>query len=258
MAEAHGRDHALARPEPHVRGEGVGEAFHEESRRDEQHDGRRHLCADQQTTQPRTSASVGSSSGAGPKRQRSAIRSLQRGCEPEQQAAAIDTIAMKATVPVSTDVSSRLACSAGKNDGSTSDVQSASRRPQAPPPMPRSGLSVSSWRTRRDRPAPSASRTAISRSRAIARETRRPATFAQAMTRTSPTAPSESRQGCNHRLEIWRQSGMAQRDHRPRLGRRGQRAAVRLRIGLRESCGEPRHLRLCVDERARRSEAGNK
>ncbi len=50
---------------------------------------------------------------------------------------------------------------------------------------------------------------------------------------------------------------MAQRDHRPRLGRRGQRAAVRLRIGLRESYGEPRHLRLCVDERARRSEAGD-
>ena len=66
---------------------------------------------------------------------------------------------------------------------------------EAPPAIARSALSVSSWRTSRPRPAPSAARTAISGCRAppFARACRF-ATFAQAMSSTNPTAPEQHEQ----------------------------------------------------------------
>ena len=64
-----------------------------------------------------------------------------------------------------------------------------SARPRTPPSNPRSTASTSSWRTMRQRDAPSARRTAISRARCAARESSRLATFAQAISRTKPTAP---------------------------------------------------------------------
>ena len=51
-------------------------------------------------------------------------------------------------------------------------------------------LSIISWRTSRQRLAPSAARMPISRSRAVARASSRFATFAHAMSSTIPTAPS--------------------------------------------------------------------
>ena len=50
-------------------------------------------------------------------------------------------------------------------------------------------LSVNSCRTMRPRPAPIAARSAISRLRAVARTSRRLATFAHAISSTKPTAP---------------------------------------------------------------------
>ncbi len=56
-------------------------------------------------------------------------------------------------------------------------------------------LSVSSWRMSRDGPPPSAWRSAISRARAVARVSRRLATFAHAMSKTSATAPNRNNNG---------------------------------------------------------------
>ena len=66
----------------------------------------------------------------------------------------------------------------------------ASTRPAAAAVSASTVLSVSSWRTMRPRPAPSAVRTAISRPRAAPRASSRFATLPHAIRSTSPTAPS--------------------------------------------------------------------
>ena len=53
---------------------------------------------------------------------------------------------------------------------------------------------MSSWRTMRPRPAPRAERMANSRWRPVARTSRRLATLAQAISNTSPQAPSQHEQ----------------------------------------------------------------
>ncbi|HSE38622.1 MAG TPA: hypothetical protein VLG74_15070, partial [Blastocatellia bacterium] len=67
----------------------------------------------------------------------------------------------------------------------------ASKNPKAPPAIDSSVLSVSSCRIKRPRPAPSAARIAISRSRRINRARVRFATLAQAISKTSPAVPSK-------------------------------------------------------------------
>ena len=71
----------------------------------------------------------------------------------------------------------------------------ASKAPQAAPAAARTRLSARSWRMRRRRDAPRASRTAISRWRTCARATIRLAMFAQAMRSTSAEIPSRSHRG---------------------------------------------------------------
>ena len=65
-------------------------------------------------------------------------------------------------------------------------------RPKRPPKPESITLSVSTWRAMRPRPAPSALRTAISRSRPADRASMRPATFAQPTNNTKPTAASRT------------------------------------------------------------------
>ena len=65
----------------------------------------------------------------------------------------------------------------------------ASRTPVTPPPAASTPPSISNWRVSRKRDAPSATRTAISRSRTAARASIRFATFAHAISKTNPTAP---------------------------------------------------------------------
>src|SRR5690349_8569484 len=69
----------------------------------------------------------------------------------------------------------------------------ASPNPSRPPARDRTRLSVRSWRAKRNRPAPSAVRTANSRWRPQALTRSRFATLAQAMSRTTPTAAKRSR-----------------------------------------------------------------
>ena len=65
-------------------------------------------------------------------------------------------------------------------------VAAASARPSTPPVPVTTRLSVSSCRSTRSRPAPSAMRTAISRRRTIARASRRLVRFAHAINSTLP------------------------------------------------------------------------
>ena len=78
------------------------------------------------------------------------------------------------------------------SDGATLRIAAPSATPSAPPRSDSTRLSVSSWRTIRRRPAPSADRTASSRSRAVARASSRLATFAQQISSTKPTTPRNS------------------------------------------------------------------
>ena len=111
---------------------------------------------------------------------------VERRREAEHQTAPNDGSREREHVPVD-PASSSAATSAGKNDGRTSAVQSATIKPSAPPAHRGQGFRSASGAAA-TRPAPSASRTAISRPRAVARETSRPATLAQAISSTSVTA----------------------------------------------------------------------
>ena len=88
----------------------------------------------------------------------------------------------------------------GKADGSTSSAASvhheAINTPTAPPASDNTALSVSTWRIRRARDAPSAMRTPYSCKRLVERASARFATFVHAISRTKPTAaPSAKRVG---------------------------------------------------------------
>ena len=75
---------------------------------------------------------------------------------------------------------------------SSSAVQNVSRTASVPAVSASSVLSVSSWRTTRQRPAPMARRMAISRRLTVALARNRLATLPQAMSQTSPDAQSAS------------------------------------------------------------------
>ena len=90
---------------------------------------------------------------------------------------------------------------------SSRDSHWASTAPAPAPATAISTLSASNWRTIRTRDAPSARRTAISRSRAVARASIRFARFAQAMSRTmrgrrqqQPERPLVARGGWTRRF----------------------------------------------------------
>ncbi len=84
----------------------------------------------------------------------------------------------------------------GRMADRSSVAQRAKSTPRTPPATARSVLSVSSCLTSRPRPAPRATRIAISRSRPEARAMRRLATLTHAMSSTRPTAPSRMSIDC--------------------------------------------------------------
>ena len=84
----------------------------------------------------------------------------------------------------------------GASDGSAWMPQAANSSPAAPPTVASTRLSVSSCAINRRRPAPRAVRIASSLCREAARASRRFATFAQAMRRTSIAVPNRITSGC--------------------------------------------------------------
>ena len=113
-----------------------------------------------------------------------------------------------ATVKARTCASGRRSSAIGADPRETSRTRDLlphweRRRPRLPPSADKSTDSVSNCRTKRPRPAPIASRTAISRCRADARASKRFATLAQAIIRTSPTTDIRMRRGMENRSRSW-------------------------------------------------------
>ena len=121
---------------------------------------------------------------------RSVRDDFQAGTSPKSRPVTIE----RPRVNASTGRSTLMCCSRGNISGTTPrrarTLQTASSRPSEPPAMASTRLSVSNWRTMRLRPAPSATRTAISFSRVAARASSRLARLAQAINSSRPTAPS--------------------------------------------------------------------
>ena len=84
----------------------------------------------------------------------------------------------------------------GRSDQSRFRDQNASKMPITPATAASSRLSVSNWRTSRSRDAPSDNRIAISRCLCVARESKRFATLAQAISRTNPTTTINRSPAC--------------------------------------------------------------
>ena len=112
------------------------------------------------------------------------------GSNPNARPVTIAISAVAASVVVSIEARAMSSTLWGARDRSSLMPTFAIARPTAAPQSESRTLSVMSCRTRRPRPAPSAVRTAISLSRAVARTSRRFATLAQAMSSTNATAPS--------------------------------------------------------------------
>ena len=110
------------------------------------------------------------------------------GTRPARMAAATESVVAKIRLRPSSPLSNATGYGVGgTNRFSRPDAQFAATRPPAHPAADSSRLSTSSCRTMRPREAPTARRTAISRWRPAARTRSRPATFAHAMSSTSPT-----------------------------------------------------------------------
>ena len=101
-----------------------------------------------------------------------------------------------ATAKPATRASISIAAIRGVSSGNSASTPRTATaeliRPRPPPSSARTVLSVRSWRTRRDGLAPSASRTEISRCRAIPRVSSRFTTLAEAMSKIRPTEPNKS------------------------------------------------------------------
>jgi hypothetical protein len=115
------------------------------------------------------------------------------GTRPKNIAVIVLAHTANSSASPSTRTASRRGRLAGFNHVNARMPVPAIRSPTMPPPAASTRLSVDSWRSSRPRLAPSAPRTAISRSRTVARARSRCATFAHAMTSTNPTAANSAR-----------------------------------------------------------------
>ena len=116
---------------------------------------------------------------------RSIFDACRAGANPKSRAVATDSSTVKSATRPSIATSSSRGMLPGAISTNALVAHDASSRPRNPPMRARTRLSVRSWRTRRPPPAPSDERTANSGARRVARTSSRPATLAQAMSRTN-------------------------------------------------------------------------
>ena len=140
------------------------------------------------------------------------------GTRPNSTVVSAVSAAAKPSTARSSRTSARWRIDSGAAASSRSSDQMESSTPQTVPASASNALSVRSWRTSRDRGAPSAVRTAISLLRAAPRASIRFATFAQAMSRTSRTAPRSTRSGCRAEPTKRSRSGVSVRCQRTLSG----------------------------------------
>ena len=126
--------------------------------------------------------------------ERSILEVCSAGTSPKNSPVAIETSAVNPRTRPLTDTSGREP--AGRLAMIAFKPPQAKIPPSTPPKIASSTLSVSSCRTIRPRPAPSEDRTAISVRREAARASSNPATLAQAISSTNPTAPCSTVSGC--------------------------------------------------------------
>ena len=119
-------------------------------------------------------------------------RAVNAGSAPNSMPVSTETTSVKPSTVASMPTSLARVVKRAVKATSSWSAPLARPRPISPPATARSVLSVSSWRTSRPRPAPSAARIASSRLRRSMRASIRFATFAQAISRTQPTAPSST------------------------------------------------------------------
>ena len=120
---------------------------------------------------------------------RSTRAARNAGARPKRMPVRIDTANVNASTRPSRPIASSRGIFPGLMPRIAPRVSAATSSPATPPMRPSSADSVRSWRTSRCQPAPSATRTAISFWRAVARVSNRFATFAHAMSSTSVTEP---------------------------------------------------------------------
>ncbi len=185
-----------------------------ERRRDFEHDRARAGCDNRRPPRRRGRPA------AAPARRRHPTPAAPGPARRSRRCRRVRTAANRNTVP-SSPMSPTLGALCGAAATSASMPQRATRTPSAPPMAESSRLSVSSCLMSRARPAPSARRTAISRDRAEARASSRLAMFAQAISSTNATAPSEDQQSL---LDV--------ADHL-RVQRRDADAGAGVRFGMR-------------------------
>ena len=117
------------------------------------------------------------------------------GTMPNTTAVRMETAAVNASTGRSSESSLNLGKLGGAAAMNNRNPPQARRIPNRPPINERGRLSVTSWRTILQRPAPMAVRTAISVRRDAARANSRPATLAQPINSTNPTAPCSNSRG---------------------------------------------------------------
>ena len=121
---------------------------------------------------------------------RSVREARSAGKMPKRSPVATESAAVYASTRPSSSKVIQYGTSTPRVETSQCSHQVPTSTPAAPPASAISTLSVSSCRTMRPRPAPSAARTAISRRRAAPRARSMLPTLAQAISSTKPTAPS--------------------------------------------------------------------
>ena len=109
---------------------------------------------------------------------------LHAGSSPKTMPVSSDSNSVKASTPLSMPMVTGRGRLAGLSASSRSTPHIARTTPSAPPSTASSTLSTTSWRTSRQRRAPSAARITISRCRAAARASSRLAKFVQAINST--------------------------------------------------------------------------
>ena len=114
------------------------------------------------------------------------------GQSPNKRVVSVASKKVNAITRQSKPASSNRGAPAGANATRASRPQIAKTRPSPPPIAEIAKLSMSNCRMIWPREAPIAARTANSRARAAPRTARRFAKFAQAMSKTSATAPSSN------------------------------------------------------------------
>ena len=119
-----------------------------------------------------------------------ALRSA--GASPKIIPVPSDNASVKASTRQSIGASNLIGRLGGFNANNAGAIQLARKKATHPPRNATSVLSISICRISRPRPAPSATRMAISRRRAVACANRRLAAFAQAISSTRPTTAISS------------------------------------------------------------------